>query len=47
LCVVCGIVGQLRIMVWLFAAGTTLTWTSILVYRTFVPSLDRRVSQSS
>jgi phosphatidylglycerophosphate synthase len=36
LCTLCGLVGQLRIMVWLFALGTTLAWGSILGYRALV-----------
>jgi phosphatidylglycerophosphate synthase len=37
LCTICGLLGQLRVMVWLFAVGTTAAWTSILTYRTLVP----------
>jgi len=45
--VLCALVGQLRIMVWLFAAGTTVTWVTIMTYRSLVPLRRRRAKQSS
>jgi phosphatidylglycerophosphate synthase len=46
-CTLCGILGQLRIMVWLFALGATATWTSILAYRTLVPLFRRTGGQKA
>ena len=47
LCVVFGIFGQLRIMAWLFAAGTTMTWATIIAYRGLVPLFQRAARQST
>jgi phosphatidylglycerophosphate synthase len=44
-CTLCGILGQLRIMAWLFAVGATATWTSIVAYRTLVPLFRRTGGQ--
>jgi phosphatidylglycerophosphate synthase len=41
ICTVLGLLGQLRIMVWLFALGSTATWTSIFAYRTLMPMFRR------
>jgi hypothetical protein len=37
LCTLFALAGQLRIMVWLFALGTTATWMSFVLYRWLGP----------
>ena len=35
------LVGQLRVMVWLFALGASVVWVAILMYRVVLPALAR------
>lgn len=42
--VVFGLLGQLRVMVWFFAVGTTLAWMTIAAYRVVLPLVRRPVA---
>jgi phosphatidylglycerophosphate synthase len=45
--VVFGLLGQLRVMVWFFAVGTTIAWMTIAAYRVVLPLFRRPATQSS